>query len=138
MFRVWLLCLFLLLGSCAYFNELEQKSCESKDWNSQATKMALDGKKYSTTKLNECETRGARIDRQSFENAYGDALKRFCTAEYGEYFGREGGKYQQTCPPSLENGFLAGYSRGKGGNGTTCTSSSDCTIKAVCVGSICR
>lgn len=107
------LLLGLAMSSCAYMNELAQRSCEGIDWNSQGSQEALAGKKRDAAAANDCEIRGVRVDRKAYEAGYAEGLKRFCTREYGEYFGREGGKYQQTCPGAFENNFLAGFSRGK-------------------------
>lgn len=110
---LWILALAFATNACVSFEEMTRHQCDNMHWAEQGTRDALDGKAANNDLLLRCEGAGIPPNRKAYLDAYSEGLRRFCTKEYGLYFGRNSGQYQSTCPPEGENAFLAGYSQGQ-------------------------
>jgi hypothetical protein len=89
------------------------RECPTKNWRKSGYDQALAGDKPSSEDMNQCAARGISVKRTDYQEGYVDGIQQFCTFDYGLSFGREGHEYNDTCPPSVMNAFLAGYSQGK-------------------------
>lgn len=100
-----------VLTSCATYNK---ESCAEKNWLRAGYENAAKGFKADRYAIQECSSfmdKTKMMDQYS--QGYAAGLEKFCTYEFGLYWGRQGSEYRATCPKSLENKFLAGYSQGK-------------------------
>ena len=107
-----LLSLSGLLAGCA---TLSQEECRRGDWYGIGRRDAYQG--YPDSRLDEhrkaCAEYRVIPDAAAYAQGYRAGLQDFCTPARGFQYGRQGGYYQNNCPPALEPGFLNQYRLGR-------------------------
>ncbi|CAM5790985.1 hypothetical protein OPEN69S_02707 [Ottowia pentelensis] len=99
------------LGGCAAMSADE---CRTADWREQGIRDALAG--YERTRLQDvrkaCAEAGVMPDETQYWQGWQRGIAQFCTPANGLSWGRQGGRYANSCPPELEQGFLPRYQLG--------------------------
>lgn len=85
------------------------------DWYQRGKSDALSGKTAKAYAEDDkiCRKNGITLHSETYIQGRADGLRKLCTEDGGERFGRDGGTYLKTCPPSLEAEFLKGYKIGQ-------------------------
>lgn len=115
-FNKFFLVLFLgfgLASGCAQMEEHHRNTCQSTNWKQLGFDHSAQGKEKDASQIRNCESYAGKNIVNDYADGYTQGLKKFCTYEFGVYWGRNGKDYAQTCPAELENNFLSGYSKGK-------------------------
>lgn len=112
----WLICgLLSLFGLAAGCATLSQEECRRGDWYGIGQRDAYQG--YSANRLDEhskaCAEYQVTVDAAAYAQGYQAGIQDFCTPARGFQYGRQGGYYQNNCPPALEPGFLNQYRLGR-------------------------
>ena len=99
------------LGGCAAMSADE---CRTADWREQGMRDALAG--HGRTRLQDVREACAEAGVVPAEGLYWQGWQRgiaqFYTPANGLSWGRQGGRYANSCPPELEQGFLPRYQLG--------------------------
>ncbi|MBU2874547.1 DUF2799 domain-containing protein [Marinobacter salexigens] len=104
--------LFAGFSGCATLSEGE---CKTADWQEIGRK---DGSKgYTRARLHKhyeaCAEYKVEPQADRYYAGRDAGLKQYCTPRKGFDEGREGNRYRGVCPPDLERGFLAEFSKGE-------------------------
>jgi hypothetical protein len=104
--------LFAGFSGCATLSEGE---CKTADWQEIGRK---DGSKgYTRARLHKhyeaCAEYKVEPQADRYYAGRDAGLKQYCTPRKGFDEGREGNRYRGVCPPDLERGFLAAFSKGE-------------------------
>jgi hypothetical protein len=102
----------LIMSGCATMSPDE---CRTADWYLIGELDARSGRTPAqfANRDRACREAGYPGDQQSWREGWDQGLTVFCTAPQGFRFGREGGRYERTCPATLEPGFLGGFDLGR-------------------------
>lgn len=104
--------LTVLLSSCATLNKDE---CLTADWYQIGYEDGARG--FADTRVashrEACAKHGITPDFRAYQDGHAEGLISFCTPRNGFTQGKNGYQYSGICPPSLEEGFMDGYSAGR-------------------------
>ena len=102
----------LLLSSCANMNKSD---CLTADWQLIGFEDGSFGKNEShiSQHREECSEHGVSPDLTAYRHGHFEGSKRFCTTNNGFSRGKNGKKYNRSCPPQFESAFLTGFSDGQ-------------------------
>ena len=106
------------LGAVAAFGvgcaTMSAEECMVADWHGIGMADARAGRagNYLANRAGDCAEAGYPADSEAWYQGFADGLGWFCTLDNGFRYGLEGQRYQQSCPPDLEPGFLEGYELG--------------------------
>ncbi len=107
---VFSLGILLTIISC---ETVTKQSCRETNWKSEGYQAASNGERADKNLIAECTQLSGKNVMDDYTNGYAEGIQKFCTKSFGLYWAREGNRYQNICPASLENDFLVGYSQGK-------------------------
>lgn len=105
--------MLVVLSSCESMEESRRQNCKEQNWQTDGFSHASNGQKPDTHEAQYCAPYVGDKAKAQYLDGYASGLQKFCTYEYGLYWGREGKSYSNTCPAKFESPFLSGYSKGK-------------------------
>lgn len=108
------LILIVLAVSIAGCATLDEGQCRQADWYDLGYRDGRAG--YPAARVEDhrqaCAEYRIGVDDAAYHEGRGRGLDEYCTPESGYQQGRNGGAYQQVCPPGRERAFLYEYQRG--------------------------
>lgn len=109
----WLILLALTtLTGCA---GMDKSQCVTADWRTIGFEDGVAGKAQSAIGQHrkDCAEYGVAPDLGAYRQGHAEGIVRFCTINNGFVVGRSGANYQNSCPATLEAGFLTGFRDGQ-------------------------
>ena len=93
---------------------LTAEKCATYNWRQEGFELAQRGEKVSASyRARKCTEQNPQ-HMADYKVGFSDGQKKFCSEEFGLYWGRKDEDYRRGfCPAQLENKFLAGFSKGK-------------------------
>jgi len=106
-----LLCILLLLQSCATMNE---NDCLSADWTSIGNKDGARGLKDSRfeSRASACKKYNVVADYSAYIQGYNNGIREFCIPRNGYRIGTNKREYDYVCPNDMQDPFLREYVKG--------------------------
>ncbi len=110
-------CLLACLAAGCSTLSVEERTaaCAATDWERFGQN---DGRLGVTTadrasEFEDCNQLGQPVDLAAYQAGRAQGLTEYCTAPNGYQVGYDGRRYENVCPPALEQDFLQGYERGR-------------------------
>ncbi|NYT62587.1 DUF2799 domain-containing protein [Alcaligenaceae bacterium] len=111
MIRTTVFAALILLGGCA---SMSPEECQTVEWYEQGMRDGQRGYPLarSDSHREACAKVGVGLDLRRYQAGHSMGIREYCTPDVGLREGRLGRGYQNSCPPSLEHGFLQAYQAG--------------------------